>query len=84
MLQIGGMSAVQLNVPLDPPDAVIKACPAIVVLIDIEIDALDPVIQAQLDHSVLAGGIFMVDDILKSQAQITWLTTLANLKEEPN
>ena len=83
-MQIGGMSAVQLTLPLDPPDAVIKACPAIVVLIDIEIDALGPVIQAQLDHSVLAGGIFVVDDILKSRAQITWLITLANLMKGPN
>ena len=84
VLQIGGMSALQLTLPLDPPDAVIKARPAIVVLIDIEIDALDPVIQAQLDHSVLSDGIFIVDDILKSQSQIKWLITLANLREDPN
>ena len=84
VLQIGGMSAVHLTLPLDQPDAVTTARPAIVVLIDMEIDALDPAIQAQLDHSLLAGGIFAADDILKSEAQIAWLITLADMTKEPN
>jgi len=84
VLQIGGMSAVHLTLPLDQPDAVTTARPAIVVLIDMEIDALDPAIQAQLDHSVLAGGIFAADDILKSEAQIAWLIALADMTKEPN
>jgi len=84
VLQIGGMSAVHLTLPLDQPDAVTTARPAIVVLLDMEIDALDPAIQAQLDHSLLAGGIFMADDILKSEAQIAWLITLADMTKEPN
>jgi hypothetical protein len=83
-LQIGGMSAVHLTLPLDQPDAVTTARPAIVVLIDMEIDALDPAIQTQLDHSILAGGIFAADDILKSEAQIVWLITLADMTKEPN
>jgi hypothetical protein len=49
-----------------------------------EMDTLDPAIQAQLDHSLLAGGIFMADDILKSEAQIAWLITLADMTKEPN
>ena len=84
VLQIGGMSAVHLTLPLDQPDAVTTARPAIVVLLDMEIDALDPAIQAQLDLSLLAGGIFMADDILKSEAQIAWLITLADMTKEPN
>ena len=84
VLQIGGMSAVHLTLPLDQPDAVTTARPAIVVLIDMEIDALDPAIQTQLDHSLLAGGIFAADDILKSEAQIAWLITLADMTKEPN
>ena len=84
VLQIGGMSAVHLTLPLDQPDAVTTARPAIVVLIDMEIDALDPAIQAQLDHSLLAGGIFAADDILKSEAQIAWLIALADMTKEPN
>ena len=84
VLQIGGMSAVHLTLPLDQPDAVTTARPAIVVLIDMEIDALDPTIQTQLDHSLLAGGIFAADDILKSEAQIAWLIALADMTKEPN
>ena len=84
VLQIGGMSAVHLTLPLDQPDAVTTARPAIVVLLDMEINALDPAIQAQLDRSLLAGGIFMADDILKSEAQIAWLITLADMTKEPN
>ena len=84
ILQICGMSAVHLNFPLNHPDAVTTARPAIVVLIDMEIDSLDPVMQAQLDQSVLAGGIFLADDILKSEAQIAWLITLADMTKERN
>ena len=58
VLQIGGMSAVHLTLPLDQPDAVAAAHPAIVVLLDLDIAALDPAVQAQFDHSLLAGGLF--------------------------
>ena len=78
------MSAVHLTLPLDKPDAMTTARPAIVVLIDMEIDSLDPAIQTQLDHSLLAGGIFVADDILKSEAQIAWLIKLADMTKEPN
>ena len=78
------MSAVHLTLPLDQPDAVITARPGIVVLIDMEIDALDPAIQVQVDHSLLVGGIFVADDILKSEAQIAWLIKLADMTKEPN
>ena len=78
------MSAVHFTMPLDQPDAVTNARPAIVVLIDMEIDSLDPAIQTQLDHSLLAGGIFVADDILKSEAQIAWLIKLADMTKEPN
>ena len=84
VLQIGGMSAVHFTLPLDQPDAMTTARPAIVVLIDMEIDSLDPAIQTQLDHSLLAGGIFAADDILKSEAQIVWLIKLADMTKEPN
>ena len=84
MLQIGGMSAVDLTLPLNQPDAVTAARPAIVVLIDMEIDELELSVRAQLDSSLLAGGIFEADDILKSEAQIAWLITLAGMTEEPN
>ena len=82
ILQIGGMSAVHLTFPLDHPDAVTALRPAIVVLIGMGIDSLDPVMQAQLDQSVLSGGIFVADDILKSEAQIAWLITLADMTKE--
>ena len=82
LLQIGGMSAVHFTLPLDQSDAVTTARPAIVVLIDTEIDSLDPAIQAQLDHGLLAGGIFVADDVLKSEAQIAWLITLADMTKE--
>ena len=84
VLQIGGMSAVHFTMPLDQPDAVTNARPSIVVLIDMEIDSLEPAIQAQLDRSVLADGIFMADDILKSDSQIAWLIKLADMTKEPN
>ena len=78
------MSAVHFTMPLDQPDAVTNARPSIVVLIDMEIDSLEPAIQAQLDRSVLADGIFMADDILKSDSQIAWLIKLADMTKEPN
>ena len=81
---MGGMSAVHLTFPVKNPDAVTALCPAIVVLIDMEIDSLDSLMQAQLDQTVLAGGIFAADDILKSEAQIAWLITLADMTKEPN
>ena len=84
VLQIGGMSAVHLTFPVDDPGALTMARPEIVVLIDMEIDSLDPAIQAQLDQSLLAGGIFVVDDILKSEAQLAWLIALADMTKEPN
>ena len=84
ILQIGGMSAVHFTLPLDQPDAMTTARPAIVVLIDMEIDSLAPEIQAQLDQSLVAGGIFAADDILKSEAQIAWLIALADMTKEPN
>ena len=84
VLQIGGMSAVHLTLPLDQPDAVAAARPAIVVLLDIDIAALDPAVQAQFDHSLLAGGLFIADDILASESQIAWLITLANMTKEAN
>ena len=82
VLQIGGMSAVHLTLPLDQPDAVAAARPEIVVLLDIDIAALDPAVQAQFDHSMLAGGLFKADDILASESQIAWLITLANVTKE--
>ena len=84
VLQIGGMTAVHLALPLDQPDAVTKLRPRIVLLIEMKIDALDPAIRVQLDHSLLAGGIFEADDFLKSEAQIAWLITLANMTKDPN
>ena len=84
VLQIGGMSAVHLTLPLDQPDAVATARPAIVVLLDIDIAALDPAVRAQFDHSLLAGGLFIADDILASESQIPWLITLANMTKEAN
>jgi len=84
VLQIGGMSAVHLTLPLDQPDAVAAARPEIVVLLDIDIAALDPAVQAQFDHSLLAGGLFKADDILASESQIAWLITLANMTKEAN
>ena len=83
LLQIGGMKAVHLTLPLDQPDAVTKARPGIIVLIDTEVDALDPKIQAQLDNSLLAGGIFEAENILKSEEQIAWLMTLADMVKDP-
>ncbi|MEC8654867.1 MAG: hypothetical protein VXX83_05165, partial [Pseudomonadota bacterium] len=84
VLQIGGMSAVHFTLPLDQPDAITTARPAIVVLIDMEIDSLVPAIQAQLDQCLVAGGIFAADDILKSEAQIAWLIKLSEMTKEPN
>ena len=84
VLQIGGMSAVHLTLPLDQPDAMTTARPEIVVLIDMEIDSLAPAIQTQLNQSLLADGIFAADDILKSEAQIAWLIKLADMTKEPN
>ena len=84
VLQIGGMSAVDLTLPLDQPDAVTAARPAIVVLIDMEIDSLTPSMRAQLDCSLLAGGVFTANDILKSEAQIAWLITVADMTKEPH
>ena len=60
------------------------ARPAIVVLLDIDIAVLDPVVQAKFDHSLLAGGLFIADDILASESQIAWLITLANMTKEAN
>ena len=84
VLQIGGMSAVDLTLPLDQPDVVVAARPAIVVLIDMEIDSLKPSMRAQLDCSLMAGGIFTANDILKSEAQIAWLITVADMTKEPH
>ena len=84
VLQIGGMSAVDLTFPLDRPDTLSAACPAIVVLIDMETDALDASMRVQLDRSLLAGGIFNANEILKSEAQIAWLIKVADLTKEPN
>ncbi len=84
VLQIGGMSAVHLTFPMDHHDAVTTARPEIVVLIDMEIESLDPLVIAQLDQSVLAGGIFVANDILKSEAQIAWLILLADMTKERN
>ena len=84
VLQIGGMSAVHFALPLEQPDAMTTASPAIIVLIDLEIDSLDLALQAQLNHSLLAGGIFVADDILKSEAQIAWLVKVADMTREPN
>ena len=84
VLQIGGMSAVHLTLPLDQPDAVAAARPAFVVLLDMEIAELDPAVREQLDHGLLAGGLFKADDILKSETQIAWLIKLANMTKEPS
>ena len=84
VLQIGGMSAVHLTLPLDQPDAVAEARPAIVILLDLDISALDPAVQAQFDHSLLAGGLFTADTILASDSQIVWLITLANMTKVAN
>jgi len=84
VLKIGGISAVHLALPLDQPDAVTRARPQIVLLIDMKIDTLEPAIREQLDNSLLAGGIFEADDVLKSEAQIAWLISLADMTKEPN
>ena len=84
VLQIGGMSAVHLTLPLEQPDAVAAARPEIVVLLDIDIAALDPALQAHFDQSLLAGGLFTADDILASESQIAWLIALANMTKEAN
>ena len=83
-MKIGGISAVHLALPLDQPDAVTRARPQIVLLIDMKIDTLEPAIREQLDNSLLAGGIFEADDVLKSEAQIAWLISLADMTKEPN
>ena len=87
VLRIGGMSAVHLTLPLAPVDAVTidavtTARPAIVVLLDLKIDRLDPQVRAQLDHSILPGGIFEADDILPDTAQIAWLIKLADMTKD--
>jgi hypothetical protein len=87
VLRIGGMSAVHLTLPLAPVDAVTidavtMARPAIVVLLDLKIDRLDPQVRAQLDHSILPGGIFEADDILPDTAQIAWLIKLADMTKD--
>ena len=92
VLRIGGMSAVHLTLPLAPVDAVTVdavtidavtvARPAIVVLLDLKIDGLDPQVRAQLDHSILPGGIFEADDILPDTAQIAWLIKLADMTKD--
>ena len=81
---MGGISAVHLTLPLDQPNAVATARPAIVVLLDIDIAALEPAIRAQFDHSLLAGGLFTADNILASESQIAWLITLANMTKQAN
>lgn len=87
VLRIGGMSAVHLTLPLAPVDAVTidavtMARPAIVVLLDLKIDRLDPQVRARLDHSMLPGGIFEADDILPDTAQIAWLIKLADMTKD--
>ena len=87
VLRIGGMSAVHLTLPLAPVDAVTidavtTARPAIVVLLDLKIDRLDQQVRAQLDHSILPGGIFEADDILPDTAQIAWLIKLADMTKD--
>jgi methylmalonyl-CoA mutase len=87
VLRIGGMSAVHLTLPLAPVDAVTvdavtMARPAIVVLLDLKIDRLDPQVRAQLDPSILPGGIFEADDILPDTAQIAWLIKLADMTKD--
>ena len=82
VLQIGGMSAVDLTLPLNQPGAVSAARPAIVVLIDMEIDELELSVRAQLDSSLLAGGIFTSREILKSEAKISWLIKVADMTKE--
>ena len=87
VLRIGGMSAVHLTLPLAPVDAVTVdavrvARPAIVVLLDLKIDRLNPQVREQLDHSILLGGIFEADDILPDTAQIAWLIKLADMTKD--
>ena len=87
VLRIGGMSAVHLTLPLGPVDAVTvdavtMARPAIVVLLDLKIDRLDPQVREQLDHSILPGGIFEADDVLTDTAQIAWLIKLADMTKD--
>ena len=87
VLRVGGMSAVHLTLPLAlvdavTIDAVTTARPAIVVLLDLKIDRLDPQVRAQLDHSILPGGIFEADDILPDTAQIAWLIKLADMTKD--
>jgi hypothetical protein len=92
VLRIGGMSAVHLTLPLAPVDAVTVdavtvdavrvARPAIVVLLDLKIDRLNPQVREQLDHSILPGGIFEADDILPDTAQIAWLIKLADMTKD--
>ena len=85
--RIGGMSAVHLTLPVAPVDAVTVdavrvARPAIVVLLDLKIDRLNPQVREQLDHSILLGGIFEADDILPDTAQIAWLIKLADMTKD--
>ena len=87
VLRIGGMSAVHLTLPLTSVDAVTVdavrvARPAIVVLLDLKIDRLNPQVWEQLDHSILPGGIFEADDILPDAAQIAWLIKLADMTKD--
>ena len=87
VLSIGGMSAVHLTLPLTSVDAVTVdavrvARPAIVVLLDLKIDRLNPQVREQLDHSILLGGIFEADDILPDTAQIAWLIKLADMTKD--
>jgi len=82
VLRIGGMSAVHLTLPPDPVDAVTMARPTIIVLLDLKIDRLDPQVRAQLDQSILPGGVFEADDILTDTAQIAWLIKLAEMTKD--
>jgi hypothetical protein len=51
-------------------------------LLDLKIGRLDPQVRAQLDHSILPGGIFEADDILPDTAQIAWLIKLADMTKD--
>jgi hypothetical protein len=85
VLRIGGMSAMHLTLPLTgcvTVDAVTMARPAIVVLLDLKIESLDLQVRAQLDHSILPGGIFEADDVLPDTAQIAWLIKLADMTKD--
>ena len=79
LLNIGGVSALQLRLPTNPIDAIEVACPTIVILLDLKIGDLDPMARDQLRSNILSGSVYEADEILKNENKMEWLRRLSNL-----